>query len=357
MCARKDRISAARGYLDRFGVDAVIFFGLANIRYLAGFTGSDGALVLCRDGGWFLTDSRYTTQASLEVAGLEVREYRGKLEGISSLLQELQIKKVGFDAGQVNVALYREIATALPAVDFIPLGKEVDELRIIKDADEVGLLEKSAAIASAALLDVLAQIKPGAVERDIALSLEIFMKRAGADDKSFDFIVASGPHGALPHGKAGSRVLGHGELVTIDYGAVYQGYHSDETVTVAVGEPDSRQKEIYGIVKDAHDLAMAAVRPGVTFKELDCAARDFIESKGYGSYFGHGLGHGVGLEVHENPTVSFKSEGVVEAGMVFTIEPGIYIPDWGGVRIEDTVLVETDGCRLLTKVPKELMIL
>jgi Xaa-Pro aminopeptidase len=357
MCARKDRISAARGYLDRFGVDAVIFFGLANIRYLAGFTGSDGALVLCRDGGWFLTDSRYTTQASLEVAGLEIREYRGKLDGISSLLREERITKAGFDAGQVTVALFQELAAALPAVDFIPLGKEVDVLRIIKDSDEAGLLDKSASIASAALLDVLALIRPGAVEREIALSLEISMKRAGADDKSFDFIVASGPRGALPHGKAGNRILGHGELVTLDYGAVYRGYHSDETVTVAVGAPDPRQKEIYGVVKDAHDRALAAVRPGVTFKELDGLARDYIEHKGYGSYFGHGLGHGVGLEVHENPTVSFRGEGVVEAGMVFTIEPGIYIPDWGGVRIEDTVLVEKDGCRLLTKVPKELMVL
>ncbi|RQW77102.1 MAG: M24 family metallopeptidase, partial [Geobacter sp.] len=213
---------------------------------------------------------------------------------------------------------------------------------------------RSAAIASAALLHVLTQVKPGAVERDIALALEFSLKQAGADDKSFDFIVASGPRGALPHGKASDRVIGTGELVTIDFGGIYRGYCSDETVTVAVGEPDARQREIYGIVKDAHDLAIAAAKPGISFRDLDGKARAYIDAKGYGRYFGHGLGHGVGLEVHEKPVVSSRGEGVAEEGMVFTIEPGIYIPDWGGVRIEDTVVVERDGCRTLTKVPKEL---
>jgi len=357
MCARNDRISTVRGYLDRFGVDAVVFFGLANIRYLAGFTGSDGVLIVTREGGCFLTDSRYTTQASFEVAGVEVREYRGKTEGVTSLLKGELVKKVGVEAEHTTVALFRTIADALPEVDFVPIGGELDELRLTKDPEEIRFLEKSASIASTALLEILPLIRPGAAEREIALALEFAMKRAGADEKSFDFIVASGPRGALPHGKASDRVLGRGELVTLDFGAVYRGYHSDETVTVAVGEPDLRQKEIYGIVKEAHDLAMAKVRPGVTFKELDDTARNFIGEKGYGGYFGHGLGHGVGLEVHEMPVVSFKNEGRVEEGMVFTIEPGIYIPEWGGVRIEDTVLVEGDGCRLLTKVPKELMVL
>ena len=161
----------------------------------------------------------------------------------------------------------------------------------------------------------------------------------------------------MPHGKASEKVIQAGELVTIDFGAVYGGYHSDETVTVAIGSPDSRQKEIYFVVKDAHDKALEAVKPGVGLRELDGIARGFIEEKGYANYFGHGLGHGVGLEVHEKPTVSFRSEQIAEAGMVFTIEPGIYIPDWGGVRIEDTVVVTQDGCRTITKVPKELMVL
>lgn len=356
MCARKDRISSARGYLERAGVDAVIFFGLANVRYLAGFTGSDGALVVSRENGWFLTDSRYTTQASIEVAGLEIREYRGKIEGVASLLKEARFAKVGFDAEQTSVSLFRSLSEALPEAEFIPLGSELDDLRLRKDRAEVELLEQSASIASAAFLDILGQIRPGAVERELALALEFAMKRGGAEEKSFDFIVASGIRGALPHGKGSDRCIENGELVTFDFGAVYQGYHSDETVTVAVGEPDARQREVYGIVKDAHDRALAAVKPGIALRELDRLARGHIEEKGYGSFFGHGLGHGVGLDVHEKPVVSYRSEGVVEEGMVFTIEPGIYIPGWGGVRIEDTVLVERDGCRLLTKVPKELMV-
>jgi Xaa-Pro aminopeptidase len=242
-------------------------------------------------------------------------------------------------------------------MEFVSVGGELDVPRMAKDDEELALLQKSAELASSSFLSILEDIRPGALERDIALALEFAMKRAGAEEKSFDFIVVSGPRGALPHGKAGDRAVGSGELVTIDFGAVCQGYHSDETVTVAVGAPDSRQKEIYGIVKDAHDRAMDAVRPGISLKELDAKARGYIEGKGYGKFFGHGLGHGVGLEVHERPVVSFKSEGVVTEGMVFTIEPGIYIPDWGGVRIEDTVIVTSDGCRPLTVVPKELMVL
>jgi Xaa-Pro aminopeptidase len=161
----------------------------------------------------------------------------------------------------------------------------------------------------------------------------------------------------LPHGKASEKKILSGELVTIDFGAVYKGYNSDETVTVSVGEPDKRQREIYQIVKDAHDLALEFLRPGVTCKEIDAKARDHIEGKGLGRYFGHGLGHGVGIDIHEKPVISFRSETVVEEGMVFTIEPGIYLPGWGGVRIEDTVCVTGDGCRVMTKVCKDLLVL
>lgn len=352
-----NRISSARRYLERFGVEAIIFLGLPNIRYLTGFTGSDGALVLGKDKGWFLTDSRYTTQASLEVTGVGVVEYRIKTEGIAALLNAEKVKKVGFEAEQTTVSFLKAVTEASPGVEWLPVGSELDDLRIIKSADELELLAHSAGIASQALLGILDSIRPGVPERDIALALEFAMKRAGADEKSFDFIVASGPRGALPHGKASDKLIQAGELVTIDFGAVYRGYYSDETVTVAVGVPDSRQKEIYSIVKDAHDKALEAVKPGISLKELDGIARDFINGMGYANFFGHGLGHGVGLEVHEKPIVSFRSEQIAEEGMVFTIEPGIYIPDWGGVRIEDTVVVTQDGCRTLTKVSKQLMVL
>lgn len=352
-----NRISSARGYLERFGVEAILFSGLPNIRYLAGFTGSDGALILGKEKEWFLTDSRYTTQASLEVADAGVIEYRIKTEGIAALLTAESVKKAGFEAEQTTVAFLHALGEAMPGVELIPIGTELDDLRISKDADELQYLSKCANIASQALLGILDSIRPGITEREVALAIEFSMKKAGADEKSFDFIVASGPRGALPHGKASDKTISAGELVTIDFGAVYRGYHSDETVTVAVGNPDSKQKEIYSIVRDAHDKALDAVKPGISLKELDGIARRYIEGKGYGKYFGHGLGHGVGLEVHEKPTVSFRSEQVAAEGMVFTIEPGIYIPDWGGVRIEDTVVVTQDGYQLITKVPKELMAL
>lgn len=353
----KDRILSAQGLLQRFDVDVLIFVNLCNIRYLTGFSGSSGVLVLGRDEGWFLTDSRYTTQASDEVSGFNIIEYRSQLEGVSSLLKGILAQRAGFEAGHMTVALYNELSATLPAVHFTPIGPELDHLRSVKDAEEVQLLASSAEIASTALLGILDRIRPGALERDVALALEFAMKSAGAEEKAFDFIVASGKRGALPHGKASDKVITSGELVTVDFGAVYNGYFSDETVTVAVGKPDERQREIYSIVKDAHDRALAAVRPGISFKELDALARDYITEKGFGSNFGHGLGHGVGLEVHEQPVVSFRNEGLVEEGMVFTIEPGIYIPGWGGIRIEDTVVVTADGYRILTKVPKELQVI
>lgn len=353
----QDRILAGRGCIDRFGVDAILFLNLSNIRYLTGFTGSDGALVLGKDHGFFLTDSRYTSQAEAEVAGFPTVEYKGKLEGIASTLERIAARKTGFEAEHTTVSFFKSLSAAMPDMDLVPLGAELDELRLCKDAGEVAALEKSAAIASAALLGILDKVRPGAIERDVALALEFAMKQAGADEKAFDFIVASGVRGALPHGRASSKIIAAGELVTIDFGACFDGYNSDETVTVAVGSADARQREIYSIVKDAHDKAVEAVKPGVALKELDGIARGYIDAKGYGRYFGHGLGHGVGLDVHEKPTVSFRGEGVVEEGMVITIEPGIYIPEWGGVRIEDTVLVTADGCTTLTKVPKDLIVL
>ncbi|GFE58289.1 Xaa-Pro peptidase family protein [Geobacter sp. AOG1] len=353
----KDRISSSREYLERFGVDAILFVNLYNIRYLCGFTGSDGALLVTRDGGMFLTDSRYTTQAAQEVTRFPSREYRGKLEGIASYIQEYGAVRVGFESEQMSVAQFHALAGILPGIELVPIGTELTTLRQIKDVQELELLARSADLASRALLEICGEIRPGAKERDVALALEFAIKRGGGEEKAFDFIVASGTRGALPHGKASDKLIAAGELVTLDFGGVYQGYCSDETVTVAVGTPNERQREIYGIVKEAHDLALAAVQPGIQFRELDTIARDFITARGYGEFFGHGLGHGVGLEVHEKPVVSFRGEGEVKAGMVFTIEPGIYIPGWGGVRIEDTVIVTPDGYRCLTGVPKELMIL
>ncbi|MBT0665643.1 Xaa-Pro peptidase family protein [Geobacter pelophilus] len=353
----KDRIFSARECLERNSIDALLVTSLQSIRYLSGFSGSDGVLLVTPDAGCFLTDSRYTTQASREVSGFAVAEYRSKLDAVVEWFSACGCRRIGFIASQLTVEVYDELKAKLPEVEFVALKDELADIRRIKSHEEIVLLETAASLASEAFLSILPLIRPGISERELALELEVAMRRQGADDKAFDFIVASGERGALPHGRASERVICQGELITFDFGAICNGYNSDETVTVALGSPDPQLLDIFSIVKEAHDRAIDAVKPGVPLKDLDRIARSFIAEKGFGSFFGHGLGHGVGLEVHEKPLVSFRSDEIAAEGMVFTIEPGIYVPGLGGVRIEDTVVVEASGCRLLTKVSKELRVL
>lgn len=351
-----NRIPAARECLKRFNADLLLVTNLSNIRYLTGFTGSEALLILSPEDGWFLTDSRYTSQAGAEVTGAKVIEFSSRMDGLVERLQELNPARVAFEAGSTTVAFYQELCGKTPGIEYLPADAELAGLRTVKDAGELAILEQVAAIASEALLETLARMKPGVTEAEVAWMLEVAMREKGAEGKSFDFIVASGERGALPHGRASEKKLAAGELVTIDYGAIYRGYCSDETVTVCLGEPDAKKREVYETVLAAQRAAMEAVHPGMSFRDLDAKARDLIAGKGYGAYFGHGLGHGVGIDIHEHPAASPRSKNVIQEGMVFTIEPGIYIPGWGGVRIEDTVVVEKNGCRPITRVPKELMI-
>lgn len=353
----KNRVAAARKLLSRFDIDAILVSDMKDIRYLTGFTGSEGLLLLSGAEVSLLVDSRYTTQAKAETSGCTVVEFREKKTAVDTLVTELGVGSLGVQAERMSVSLYNEFTKHLPAVRFFQMGADVSLLRLVKDAHEVACLDKVAGIASEALLEIVQTIGPGDTEKNIALRLEFAMRSAGADDTSFDFIVASGERGALPHGKATGKQIRCGELITIDFGALLDGYNSDETVTVSFGRPDEKQRQIYQVVKDAHDLAIDAVKPGVRCKDVDAIAREYISQKGYGDYFGHGLGHGVGLDVHEKPVVSFRSDDVVVEGMVFTIEPGIYIPGWGGVRIEDLLVATAGGCRLLSRVPKDLMVL
>lgn len=345
--------------LERFftasGLDAILFSSLPNIRYLCGFSGSEGALLLTRDRAWFLCDSRYTAQAGAEVGDAEIRQFTVKWDAVAQVLGELKPGRVGFEAAHTTVADFKVLSDKLGQAELVALNGDLDQIRSCKDQEELERLQAVASYASASLLAVLPRLTAGVSEREIARELEFEMLRRGADGRAFDFIVASGERGAMPHGRASDKAISSGELVTIDFGAVRDGYHSDETVTVALGRPDERSLEVYGIVKEAHDRAIAAVRPGIACRDLDEVARGYIREQGYGDYFGHGLGHGVGLEIHEKPVISPRSEATVEEGMVFTIEPGIYIPGFGGVRIEDTVVVTMGGCRLLTQVSKELM--
>ncbi len=354
----KDRAPRARQILEAFGLDALVFLHLPNLRYLCGFSGSDGALVVTGSADWFLCDSRYTTQAKQQVRAGEIREYGVKVDGIASLLQETGAKKVGFEAEAVTFALVQRLREKSPAgIDWVPVTKELQALRAAKDEQEIAALERAAAINAAAFEEILPQIRPGVAEKDVALALEFAVRRRGGEEKAFPFIVASGPRGALPHGVAADRILAAGELITFDFGTRCQGYHSDETVTLALEEVPESLRQIYDTVLEAHDRALAKVRPGVSLREIDAAARDFIAAKGFGDRFGHGLGHGVGLEVHEFPALSPRSEDCALEGMVFTIEPGIYVPDLGGVRIEDMVRVTAHGCRLLTRIDKNFRII
>jgi Xaa-Pro aminopeptidase len=354
----KNRRSRLKLLFEEYSLKAVLFTDLRNIRYLCGFSGSEGALLVAQDRAWFLCDSRYTAQAAEEVQNAEVRECAPvRLDTVAALVNEYGLDRIGFEAAHTTVTAFRGLSNKLSGVELVELGSNLDEIRICKDAAEIEQLSAVAKLSSQSLVAILPEIKPGVREIDVAFALELEMRRRGAEGKAFDFIVASGERGAMPHGVASEKVIQSGELVTIDFGSVKGGYHSDETVTVACGNPDERAMEIHAVVKTAHDRAILAVRPGMSCKELDEVARSYISDCGYGDYFGHGLGHGVGLEIHEMPTLSPRSAALLEEGMVVTVEPGIYIPGFGGVRIEDTVVVTGNGCRILTTVDKQLLVL
>jgi len=351
----KDRVIAARDILGIHGLDALLFTDLYNIRYLSGFSGTDAALLLTATDAWFLTDSRYTTQAVTET-GLPVRTHQLKSVGIANLLQELALKRVGFESDDISFAFYTELHSAAPDVEWLPVN-ETNRLRSRKDADELSCIAQAAEFNASAIEAILPVIVSGARERDIALALEIALRQQGGEEKGFDFIVASGERGALPHGVASERKIAVGELLTLDFGTRFRGYYSDETVTFAVGQVSDHLRRLHAIVLEAHDRAIAAVEPGRPLREIDAVARNYIAAQGYGDFFGHGLGHGVGLQVHEWPRLSPRAQGVAEVGMVFTVEPGIYLPDVAGVRIEDIVAVTDEGCRVLTRVPKSFTVL
>ncbi len=354
----KNRRIHLQRFFEEYSLAAVLFTDLRNIRYLCGFSGSEGALLVSPERSWFLCDSRYTAQASEEVHDAEIRECGAvRIDTIAELAREYHLDRVGFEAAHTTVSAFRRMSEKLPGIELVELGTSLDEIRIRKDRDEVEQLTLVAALASRSLTAVLGSIRPGVREADIALELELEMRRRGADGTAFDFIVASGVRGAMPHGRASDKIIQAGELVTIDFGALKDGYHSDETVTVACGEPGTRAREIHAIVRTAHDMAIDAARSGISCKDLDEVARAYIRGKGFGDYFGHGLGHGLGLEIHEMPTLSPRSVAVLEEGMVVTIEPGIYIPGFGGVRIEDTVVVTGNGCHVLTSADKQLLVL
>jgi Xaa-Pro aminopeptidase len=354
---RQERISRIKKVLRDDHLDGILITSLENVHYLSGFTGSDAALVMTDTKEYFLADSRYTTQARGEVSGFEIIEYNKKIEGLSDLMNDLGLRGIGFEPQNLTYSAHKELAEKVSGGELIPINERVRNIRAVKDEEEIGRIKRTIEIASKSLRENMWRIKPDTQEREIALELEFSMRRNGADGTSFDTIVASGDRSALPHGKPSEKRIHKGDFVIIDFGVRYRGYYSDETCTFLCGKPNRRQKEVYQVVKDAHDRTIASVRPGKKVMELDAIARGWIKDAGYGTHFGHMTGHGVGLAVHENPVIGPESEDVLEEGMIFTVEPGIYIPGWGGVRIEDMVLVTRNGCEVLTNLPKEIEIM
>jgi Xaa-Pro aminopeptidase len=346
------RLNAVRALLSQTsdGVDAVVVSDIVNIAYISGFTGSTALLLITADETLFITDFRYTGQARRQCPDFEIVDI-SKSDSLDDLFSSRpSIKRLGFESANVTVARLEGWKKRTPIAEWISVGESLSQLRMIKDSDEIALINHAISIAQDGFSLVSPLLEPGVTEAEFALELEFAMRRAGASGASFDIIVASGENGAYPHHRAGDRAFENGDLVTIDWGAKYQGYCSDITRTVIIGPNiGDKQKEIYDIVAQAKQLSIEAIKPGVTGKEIDSIARDYIAEHGYGDYFGHSLGHSLGLEVHDGATLSQRAENVILVpGMVTTVEPGIYIEGFGGVRLEEDVLVTETGSVVLT---------
>lgn len=351
------KIEKLRALLKEQQMDALLITSPYNRRYMTGFTGSAGAAIISKDDAVFITDFRYTEQAAAQAEGFRIVKHSETIiQEVAKQVKELAIQTLCFEKEHMSYGQFEQYERFVQA-KLQPAAGLVEKLRLIKTPEEIEVLKEAAAIADAAYDYICTVIKAGKTELEIANELEFFMRRQGADSSSFDIIVASGERGALPHGVASDKVIENGDFVTLDYGALYNGYISDITRTVAVGEPSEKLREIYDITLAAQELAVSRIKAGMTGIEADALARDYIKSKGYGEAFGHSTGHGIGMEVHEAPALSFRSETVLEPNMTVTVEPGIYLPGIGGVRIEDDILITETGNERLTKSTKELLIL
>ncbi len=354
----KHRIEALRKIMQENRLDGLFVTKQENWQYLSGFTGTNAILLFTLSDNYFITDFRYLEQAQQETEGFHIIKPRTVVEeALADQITSLGLNRVGFEGDNLTYSQYAGYKEKIPGVELISLFQAVEKIRQIKDEQEIEDLRKAASITDQAFDYILDFIRPGVRESEIALEIEYYMKKQGAQKSAFDIIVASGPRAALPHGVATDKELAAGELVILDFGAVFAGYHADMTRTVVLGKPDADQQKVYDIVLTAQKLALEAVKPDVKCSQVDLVARDFITVNGYGANFGHGLGHSVGLEIHEKPAFAPRDDTVVRQGMAMTVEPGIYLSNWGGVRIEDLVLVTGSGCEILSRSPRELIIL
>jgi Xaa-Pro aminopeptidase len=347
------RLTQLRTALIELGLDAMLVSQPENRRYLSGFTGSAGHLLISAERSLLATDFRYYEQVEREAPLFELIKLQDSLEKtLPKLLSDADVHRLGFESQYVTVDQLYTWSQATQGVEWVPLKNIVEDIRSVKDPEEIELLRRSVAVTDEAYAHLLQVLRPGMTEREAAWVIEEHMRTHCASKVSFDLIVASGPNGALPHARPGDRPIGLGEPIVIDIGCIVDGYCSDMTRTICLGQPDSRYLEVWNIVLKAQQAGEAAIRAGMTGVQADATARDVIVSAGYGEHFGHGLGHGVGLAVHEAPRASRLSEDMLRANMSLTIEPGIYLPGLFGVRIEDLVIVHEEGVEILTKASK-----
>lgn len=353
------RVSRVRQRLTEYDADAVLLSFLPNIRWTSGFTGSNGLLLVEPDEAVFVTDGRYTEQARQEVEGAEVTiSYNGLMSRLLEGEYLENVERIVFQSDHVTVARHQQLQENCPDVQWVPASGFLDRLVAEKEQAEVDQIQKAQSITETVYEEILGILEPGLTERDVAAEITYRHLKRGADKMAFDPIVAAGPNGARPHSRPTDRVLQPGDLIVLDMGCILDGYASDMTRTIALGSPSAAAKRGYEVVLEAQRQAIEAARAGMTGRELDAVARRTIEGEGLGTHFTHGLGHGIGLEVHEWPRVSHTVEDELPFGTCITIEPGVYVPEEEfGVRIEDIVVLREDGCMNLTSTKKELVCL
>jgi Xaa-Pro aminopeptidase len=341
--------------LQELGADAFLVTRRPNVRYLSGYSGSNGQLILTDGEAQFFTDGRYIEQSAREVPDATRHIYSGEFAPVfAKTCADLGVTRVAFEAADVSYRMYTRLQAA--TVELIPTAEEIERIRWVKEPEELEHLGAAQATADQAFEEVVPTLREGLTELEVALALETAMRRAGSHGLSFDTIVAFGPNAAEPHHEPTDRTLARGDVVKMDFGSVAAGFHSDMTRTVALGEPPSELREIYDTVRRAQQAGIEAVRGGAVGGHVDQVARDVIVEAGYGERYTHSLGHGVGLEVHEGPTLRAGGSDVLPVGAVVTVEPGIYVAGLGGVRIEDMVQVTEDGCRVIPRTTKDLLI-
>ncbi len=349
------RIKRLRQFLHEHTADGVVIVQPENLRYFSGFTGGEGALVLSNTEAVLWTDSRYTEQAGMQSGSwYTICNHNGNLTGsIGDTLAHMGVSSVIYEINYLTHAMYEAIASLLTSCQFV--GRDLAQLRAVKELSELEATRKASAIADTAFAELLPYIRPGVTERELAARLESSMLLHGSEEKSFTTIVASGARSAMPHGTATEKAVAEGDFVTFDFGAVWAGYHSDMTRTVVAGRASAEQRQFYQTVLEGQKLGVSAVHAGAACREIDGLVRQYFAGRGVDSYFTHALGHGTGLEIHEQPVLSPRASGILQENMIVTVEPGLYIEGKYGVRIEDSVAVTADGCEILTNTSKELM--